>query len=82
MPTANRIFQSSAKFMHSKIKKKSDTFAYAFNRNHCFKYSFKSCFQEAFLVKVIYTENRLHALNHLIPRGNKRSHLLKQTYSS
>ena len=37
-------------------KKKSDTFTYIFSRNHCFNSSFKSRFQEAFLVKVIYTK--------------------------
>ena len=74
----NRIFQSSAKFMHGKIKKnKSDTFTYTFSRNHCFNSSFKRHFQEAFLVKVIYTKNALHVLNPLIPCGNKRSHILK-----
>ena len=52
----NRIFQSSAKFMHGKIKKKFDTFTYMFSRNHCFNSLFKSSFQEAFLVKVIYTK--------------------------
>ena len=37
-------------------KTKSDTFTYTFSRNHCFNSSFKSRFQEAFLVKVIYTK--------------------------
>ena len=65
----NQIFQSSAKFMHGKIKKKSDTFTYKFSRKYC-------RFQEAFLAKIIYTKNTLHALNPLISRGNKRSHIL------
>ena len=60
-----------------KLKKKSDTFTYIFSRNHCFNSSFKSRFQEAFLVKAIYTKNTLHALNPLTPRGNKRLHILK-----
>ena len=29
---------------------------YGISRNHCFNFSFKSRFQEAFLVKVIYTK--------------------------
>ena len=29
---------------------------FSFNRNHCFNFSFKSRFQEAFLVKGIYTK--------------------------
>ena len=53
----NQISQSFAKFMHGKIKKtKSDTTIYTFNRNHCFSSSFKSGFQEAFLVNVIYNK--------------------------
>ena len=40
----------------AKSKNKSDTFTYTFSRNHCFNSSFKSRFQEAFLVKVIYTK--------------------------
>ena len=63
--------------MHGKIKKKSDTFTYIFSRNHCFYSSFKSRFQEALLIEVIYSKKILHALNPLIPRGNKRSHILK-----
>ena len=37
-------------------KNKSHTFTYKFSRNHCFNFSFKGRFQEAFLVKVIYTK--------------------------
>ena len=40
----------------AKPKNKCDTFTYTFSRNHCFNSSFKSRFQEAFLVKVIYTK--------------------------
>ena len=40
----------------TKSKNKSDTFEYTFSRNHFFNSSFKSRFQEAFLVKVIYTK--------------------------
>ena len=58
----------------AKSKNKSDTFTYTFSKNYCFNSSFKSRFQEAFLVKVIRTKNTLHALNPLIPRGNIRSH--------
>ena len=60
----------------AKSKNKPDTFTYTFSRNHCFDSPFKSSFQEAFLAKVIL-KNTLHALNPLIPRGNKRSHILK-----
>ena len=45
------MFQSSAKFMNGKIKKKSDAFTYTFSRNHCFNYFFESRFQEAFYTK-------------------------------
>ena len=41
------------------------------------KVVFKKLFWLALLVKVIYTKNTLHALNPLILRGNKRSHILK-----
>ena len=61
----------------TKSTNKSDTFTYTFSRNHFFNSSFKSRFQEAFLAKFIYTKNKLHALNLLIPRGNKRPHMLK-----
>ena len=50
-------------------KKKSDTFTYKFSRKYC-------RFQEAFLAKIIYTKNTLHALNPLISPGNKRSHIV------
>ena len=40
----------------AKSKNKSDTFTYTFSRKHCFNSSFKSRFQKAFLVKVIYTK--------------------------
>ena len=60
----------------AKSKNKSDTFTYTFSRNHCFNSSFRSRFWEACLVKVTL-KNTLHALNPLIPRGNKRSHVLK-----
>ena len=40
----------------AKSRSKSDTFTYTFSRNYCFNSSFKSRFQEAFLVKVIYTK--------------------------
>ena len=79
MPTAkckiefSKVLQS----LCAKSKNKSDTFTYTFSRNHCFNSSFKSRFQEAFLVKVIYTKNKLHAFNPLIPRGKKGSHILK-----
>ena len=61
----------------AKSKNKSDTFTYTFSRNYCFNSSFKSRFQETILVKVIRTKNTLHALNPLIPSGNKKSHILK-----
>ena len=49
----NRNFQIYAR---ENQENKSDTFTYIFSRNHCFNSSFKSRFQEAFLVKVIYTK--------------------------
>ena len=65
----------------AKSKNKSDTITYTFSRNHCFNSSFKSRFQEAFLVNIIYTKNTQYALKPLLPCGNKRSHILKQAYS-
>ena len=44
-------------FCTAKLKNKSDKFTYTIGRNHCFNFSFKSQFQELFLVKVIYTKN-------------------------
>ena len=65
----NRIFQGSAKFMHDKIKKKKkDTFTYT---SLGFNSSFKNRFQEAFWLKLSILKNTLHALNPLIPGGNK-----------
>ena len=39
----------------AKSKNKSDASIYTFSGNRCFKSSFESHFQEAFLAKVIYT---------------------------
>ena len=67
----NRIFQGSAKFMHGKIKKKKkkiDTFTYT---SLGFNSSLKNRFQEAFWLELSILKNTLHALNHLIPGGNK-----------
>ena len=65
----NRIFQGSAKFMHGKIKKKKfDTFTYT---SLGFNSSFKNRFQEAFWLELSILKNTLHALNPLIPGGNK-----------
>ena len=62
----------------AKSKSKSDTFTYIFSKNYCFSSSFKSHFQEAFLVKVIHTKKfTLHTLSPLIRRGNKMSHIFK-----
>ena len=49
----SKVLQS---FWTAKSKNKSDAFTYTFSRNHCFNSSFKSRFQEALLVKVIYTK--------------------------
>ena len=66
----NRIFQGSAKFMHGKIKKKKkiDTFTYT---SLGFNSSLKNRFQEAFWLELSILKNTLHALNPLIPGGNK-----------
>ena len=53
---------------------KSDTFTnmiftYTFSRNHYFNSSFKSCVQEAFLVKVIL-KNTLHSCISLYSSNN------------
>ena len=81
----NRIFLSHAVF-HSlctaKSKNKCDIVIYGFSRNPCFNSWFKNRLQEAFLIKVINTKkDTLHAVNPLIPGGNKRSNILKQAYS-
>ena len=61
----------------AKSKNKSDIFIYTFSRNLCFNSSFKNNFQEAFFVKNHQLKNTPHALNPLVPGGNKRSHILK-----
>ena len=75
----SRVLQS---LCTAKSKNKSDTFIYTFSTNLCLNYSFKNCFQEHLLVKVInIKKHTLHALNRFIPGGNKRSQTLKQTFS-
>ena len=37
----------------------------------------KFIFKKLFWLKLVILKNTLHALNPLIPRGNKRSHILK-----
>ena len=37
--------------------------------------------KKLFCLKLFILKNTLHALNPLIPRGNKRPHILKSTYS-
>ena len=59
MPTTKRQIKFSKALKSlctAKSKNKSDTFTYKFSRNYCFNSSFKSRFQEAFLVKVIRTK--------------------------
>ena len=56
MPTKKCKIKFSKAYARQNQKNKSDTFKYIFNRNHCFNSSFKIRFQEAFLVKVIYTK--------------------------
>ena len=74
----NGIFQSSAKFMHGKIKKKNlihlhihlvETIALILLS--------KVVFKKLFWLKLFILKNTLHALNPLIPCGNKRLHILK-----
>ena len=64
--------------MHGKIKKTNlihlhmnlvETIALIFHS--------KVVFKKLFWLKLFILKNTLHALNSLIPRGNKRSHLLK-----
>ena len=54
----NLIFQSSAKFMHCKKKKKKKTgiFIYTFRRKLCLNSQFKNRFQEVFSIKVVDTK--------------------------
>ena len=59
-------------------KKKFDTFTYT---SLGFNSSFKNRFQEAFWLELSILKNTLHALNPLIPGGNKQSHILKHAYS-
>ena len=41
----------------------------------------KIVFKKIFWLKLSILKMTLHALNHLIPGGNKRLHILKQAYS-
>ena len=41
----------------------------------------KIVFKKFFWLKLSVLKNTLHALNPLIPGGDKRSHILQQTYS-
>ena len=41
----------------------------------------KVVFKKLFWLKLLILKNTLHARNPLIPRGNRRSHILKQAYS-
>ena len=68
----NQIFQSSAKF-----KNKSDTFTYNLIEIIALIFNSKVVFKKLFWLKLFILKNTLHALNPLIPRGNKRSHVLK-----
>ena len=53
----NLIFQSSAKFMHcKKKKKKTGIFIYTFRRKLCLNSQFKNRFQEVFSIKVVDTK--------------------------
>ena len=52
----NLIFQSSAKFMHCKKKKKTGIFIYTFRRKLCLNSQFKNRFQEVFSIKVVDTK--------------------------
>ena len=59
MPTTKRkikFFKILQSLCTAKSKRKSDTFTHIFSGKYCFSSSFKSHFQEAFLVKVIRTK--------------------------
>ena len=68
----NQIFQSSAKF-----KNKSDTFTYNLIEIIALIFNSKVVFKKLFWLKLFILKNILHALNPLIPLGNKRSLILK-----
>ena len=74
----NRIFQSSTKFMHGKIKKKNliHLHIYLVETIALILFS-KAVFKKLFWLMLFILKNTLHAPNPLIPRGNKRSHILK-----
>ena len=56
LQNANSNLTKFCKVYARQNKKKSDKFTYTFSRNHGFNSSINSRFQEAFLVKVIYTK--------------------------
>ena len=73
----SKVLQS----LYAKSKNKSDTFTYTFSRNHALILHSKVIFEKLVWLKFVTLKNTLHALNSLITRGNKRSHVLKETYS-
>ena len=75
----NRIFQISTKFMHGKIEKKQNLIHLHTHLVETIALILlsKVVFKKLFWLKLFLLKNTLHALNLLIPRGNKRSHILK-----
>ena len=75
----NQVFQSSAKLMHGKIKKKTNLIHLHINLVETIASIFHSkvVFKKLFWLKLFILKNILHALNPLIPLGNKRSLILK-----
>ena len=84
MPTTKckiKFSKASSKLLHGKIKKTNlinlhiqlvETIALIFHS--------KVNFKNFFWLKLFILKIKLYALNLLIPRGNKRPHILKQTY--
>ena len=79
MPTTKckTEFSKVLQSLCAKSKNKSDTFTYTFSRNHALIVHSKVIFEKLVWLKLVTLKNTLHALNPLIPGGNKRSHVLK-----
>ena len=62
----------------AKSKNKSDTFTYThLVKTIAFILHSKVVFKKLVWLKLVALKNTLHALNTLIPRSNKKSHVLK-----
>ena len=77
LQNAKSNFSKFCKVYARQNQNKSDTFEYTFSRNHYFNLLSKVVFKKLFWLKLFLLKNTLHAFNILIPRGNKRSHILK-----